>query len=131
MNDQLLDWANRIRDIAITGLTYCRDDFDRERYENLIRIAAEMTSYRSGVPSDTLTDLFLSQYGYPTPKADTRAAVINDGRILLVHEKNGKWSLPGGWCDGDMSVRKNTEKEATEETGLTVTAERIIAIHDW
>ena len=25
------------------------------------------------------------------------------GKILLVHENNGTWALPGGWCDGDQS----------------------------
>ena len=34
-------------------------------------------------------------------KIDTRAAIFSDGKILMVREKNGKWSLPGGWCDVD------------------------------
>ena len=29
----------------------------------------------------------------------TEFAMFEDGKILLVHEKNGTWSLPGGWCD--------------------------------
>ena len=62
---------------------------------------------------------------------DTRAAVFVDGKILLVHENTGTWSLPGGWCDVDQSVASNTEKEVLEEAGLTVTSEKIIAIQDW
>ena len=66
-----------------------------------------------------------------TPKVDTRAAVFIDGKILLVHESNGTWALPGGWCDVDQSVASNTEKEVLEETGLTVHARRLIAAQDW
>ena len=51
-------------------------------------------------------------------------------RILLVHEKNGTWALPGGWCDVDRAVGENAVKETLEEAGLTVTAERLIAVQD-
>ena len=54
-----------------------------------------------------------------------------DGRILLVHENNGTWALPGGWCDVDQSIASNTEKEVREEAGFTVTAQRLIAVQDW
>ena len=50
---------------------------------------------------------------------------------MLVHENNGTWALPGGWCDVDQSVASNTEKEVAEETGFTVTSEKIIAVQDW
>ena len=52
------------------------------------------------------------------------------GKILLVRESNGKWSLPGGWVDVDLSVKENTIKEVKEEAGLDVTADRIIAVQD-
>lgn len=54
-----------------------------------------------------------------------------NGKILLVRENNGTWSLPGGWCDVDQSIASNTEKEVREETGLVVTAEKLIAVQDW
>ena len=44
-----------------------------------------------------MTELFCGETGYQTPKLDTRAAIFKDNKILLVHEKNGTWSLPGGW----------------------------------
>ena len=74
---------------------------------------------------------FCNETGYQTPKLDTRAAVFRDGKILLVHEKNGTWALPGGWCDVDQSIASNTVKEVREETGLDVTASRLIAMQDW
>ena len=62
---------------------------------------------------------------------DTRAAVFIDGKILLVRENNGTWSLPGGWCDVDQSIASNSVKEVLEETGFTVSAQRLIAVQDW
>lgn len=36
-------------------------------------------------------------------------------KILLVRENNGKWPLPGGWVDVNVSVKENTIKEVKEE----------------
>ena len=128
MNDRILDWAMKIQSIAQTGLAYCRDEFDRERYTELRELSAEMLAER---PVGRVRELFCGESGYQTPKLDTRAAIVEDGRILLVRERDGRWALPGGWCDVDRSVAENTVKEALEETGLTVEAERLIAVQDW
>ena len=131
MNDAWLDFAIRIQSIAQAGLQYGKDKYDIERYEELRRISAEMIAVRTDIPVAKVYDLFCNETGYQTPKVDTRAAVFVDGKILLVHENNGTWSLPGGWCDVDQSVASNTLKEVKEETGFTVTAEKLIAVQDW
>ena len=131
MNDRLLDYAIRIQSIAQAGLQYGKDKYDRERYEELRQIAAEMISEKTEIPMEKVRNLFCNETGYQTPKIDTRAAVFIDGKILLVHENNGTWCLPGGWCDVDQSIASNTEKEVREETGLVVTAEKLIAVQDW
>lgn len=61
----------------------------------------------------------------------TEFAMFEDGKILLVHEKNGTWSLLGGWCDVNQSVASNTVKETREEAELQVSADKIIAVQDW
>ena len=131
MNNKWLDFAIRIQSIAQAGLQYGKDKYDKERYEELRHIAAEMVSEISEEPIERVYALFCNEDGYQTPKVDTRAAVFVDGKILLVHENNGTWSLPGGWCDVDQSVASNSEKEVREETGLVVKAERLIAVQDW
>ena len=131
MNDAWLDFAIRIQSIAQAGLQYGKDKYDKERYEELRRISAEMIAVRTDIPVAKVYDLFCNETGYQTPKVDTRAAVFVDGKILLVHENNDTWSLPGGWCDVDQSVASNTVKEVKEETGFTVTAEKLIAVQDW
>ena len=131
MNDAWLDFAIRIQSIAQAGLQYGKDKYDKERYEELRRISAEMIAAKTDISVARVYDLFCNETGYQTPKVDTRAAVFVDGKILLVHENNGTWSLPGGWCDVDQSVASNTVKEVKEETGFTVTAEKLIAVQDW
>ena len=131
MNDPWVDFAVRIQSIAQAGLQYGKDRYDRERYEALRVIAAEMLSLKTDLPVEKIRDLFCNETGYQTPKVDTRAAVFAGGKILLVHENNGTWSLPGGWCDVDQSVASNTVKEVKEETGCTVSAEKLIAVQDW
>lgn len=130
-NNKWLQWAIELQSLAQAGLAYGKDEFDRERYTRIREISAEMMSRLSDTPMDTVKDLFCNESGYQTPKIDTRAVVFQDGKILLVHENNGTWSLPGGWCDVDQSVASNVIKEVKEETGLDVTADKLIAVQDW
>lgn len=111
INDKWIDFAIRLQSIAQAGLQYGKDKYDIERYEEIRRIAAEMISAKTNISAEKVYNLFCNETGYQTPKVDTRAAVFVDGKILLVHENNGTWSLPGGWCDVDQSVASNTEKE--------------------
>jgi len=122
--------AIRVQSLAQGGLAYSDNSYDRERYEELREIAAQMLSCETEVPTETIKTFFCNETGYQTPKVDTRAAVFQDGRLLLVHERNGTWSLPGGWCDVDQSVAENTVKETLEEAGLRVSAGRLIAVQD-
>ncbi len=125
-----LDWAVELQFIAQAGLTYSKDNFDLERFQRIREIAAEMMAAKSGLDLETVCGLFCNETGFQTPKLDTRAAIFQDGKILLVHENDGLWSMPGGWVDVNCSVRENTVKEVKEEAGLDVVAERLIAVHD-
>lgn len=129
-SERWLEWAVELQSLAQAGLHYGKDVFDRERYERIREIAAEMVSHQSEIPVEKVKDLFCNETGYQTPKLDTRAAIFQDGKILLVKEKDGRWSLPGGWCDVNVSVGENTVKEVKEEAGLDVVAEKLIAVQD-
>ncbi len=130
LKEPWLKWAIEIQSIAQIGLTYTKDEYDKERYEQLRNIASEMLSYKTDIPVDKVKNLFCNEQGYQTPKLDTRAAIFKDDKILLVHEKNGFWSLPGGWVDILESIESNTIKEVKEEAGLDVVAKKVIAIQD-
>ena len=125
-----LNTAIELQSLAQAGLTYGKDVYDKERYERIREISAEMVANMSQMPLQKVKDLFCCESGYQTPKIDTRAAIFKNGKILLVHENNGTWSLPGGWCDVNVSVGENTVKEVREEAGLEVKTDKIIAVQD-
>lgn len=128
--EKWLKWAIEIQSIAQAGIEYSNNVYDTERYERLREISAEMINEKSDISLDKVKNLFCNEIGYQTPKIDTRAVIFKDNKILLTHEKNGTWSLPGGWCDVLESVKSNTLKEVKEETGLDVETIKIIAIQD-
>ncbi len=128
--EKWLKWAMEIQSLAQGGLAYTNNVYDIERYERLREIAAEMVAEKSNISLEKVKDLFCNEKGYQTPKIDTRAAIFKDNKIILVHENDGTWALPGGWCDVLESIESNTLKEVREEAGLEAKAIKIIAIQD-
>lgn len=129
-NEKWLSWAVELQSIAQAGLYYGKDKFDLERYERIREISAEMLAYKTDIPLEKVRGIFCCETGYQTPKLDTRAALFEDGKILLVRENDGKWSLPGGWVDVDLSVMENALKEVKEEAGLDADLDFVIAVQD-
>lgn len=131
MEPKWLEWAKRLQALSQNGLTYAKDTFDRERYEQIQHIAAEMLAEKADAKTEDVLDLFSREKDYATPKVDVRGAVFKDGRILLVKERSdGRWSLPGGWADVGESPAESVEREVQEESGFHVKAQRLVAIYD-
>ena len=107
MQPRWLSWAKEIQFIAQAGVEYSPDPFDQERFARLREIAAEMLSCMTDLPLQKVRDLFCNETGFQTPKLDSRAAIIHEGKILLVREKDGLWALPGGWVDVDQTIASN------------------------
>src|SRR5699024_4677552 len=116
-NDKLIAWAKRLQSLAQAGLTYGKDKFDLERYQEIRDISSEMMAAKSSLSNEKLKELICNEVGYQTPKLGTRAAIFKDEKILLVQENDGTWSIPGGWCEVNLSVKENVIKEIKEEAG--------------
>jgi hypothetical protein len=71
-----LAWARELQAIAQIGLAFCRDPYDRERYEAIRQLAARMFAARTDAPVEQIEALFAGETGYATPKVDVRAAVF-------------------------------------------------------
>ena len=127
---QWLEWAKELQFIGQAGITYSKDPFDVERFERIRALSAEIMATYAELPVDTVTALFCNETGFQTPKLDTRAAIFKAGKMLLVKEKDGRWSMPGGWVDVNQTIRTNTIKEVKEESGLDVLPIRILAMQD-
>ncbi|NKJ77797.1 NUDIX hydrolase [Rhizobium leguminosarum] len=122
--------AKRLQAIASTGLSFCKDEFDRERYEEIAAIANAMLADLADVPVERIRDL-VSDFakGYATPKIDVRAALVENNKILLVREKSdGLWTLPGGFADVGLSASENVVKEVQEEAGIAVSVHQLYSV---
>ncbi len=132
MSDQWLQWAQRLQALSQTGLTFAENDFDRDRYSQIVVIAAEMMAAGGMGDLDGLQKLFEQQQGYATPKVDVRGVVIQNDKLLLVREKldEGRWTLPGGWADVGESPSLAAVREIEEEAGYTTRAVKLLALYD-
>ncbi len=129
---RLMPFLEQVLATAQAGLTYSRDRFDIERFHRLERAAAELIASGMDHSPEHVLDWIRLDSGYPTPKIDVRAIVIDrDERVLLVREaSDGLWTLPGGWCDINESPADAAMRETREETGLIVRAVRLLAVFD-
>ena len=131
MSVKWLEWARRIQAISQAGLAFSKDPYDRERYEELQSVSAEIFSEYSSMDIEKMEGLFKGELGYPTPKVDVRGAVFKEGKILLVKEKQEeRWSLPGGFCEVGLSPAVNIVKEIKEESGYEATPKKLLALLD-
>jgi ADP-ribose pyrophosphatase YjhB (NUDIX family) len=131
MTDQTLDLARRLHALARTGLHFCGNEYDRERYVEIEQIAAELLSGPSPADREALLALWRNETGYVTPKVEVRGAAFRDEQVLLVRETaDGRWTLPGGWADVNESPSQAVEKEISQESGFSARAVKLAALYD-
>jgi len=134
----LLRWSEALSGIARTGLGFTANLYERERFEEILRVAADIrvaAGLEAG--SDVLVEEWLRGVGdgvagYVTPKVAVGAVVGNEGgEILLVQRADsGVWLYPTGWADVGYSASEVAVKEVGEETGIDVEPVRLIAVLD-
>jgi ADP-ribose pyrophosphatase YjhB (NUDIX family) len=129
---QWLLWAREIQALAQTGLAFTRDQYDRQRYEQLRAVASEIMAGHMAIAASEIEVMFTQQMGYATPKVGVRGAVFRDEKILLVREREDadRWTLPGGWADVNESAAEAVVREVREEAGLEVRAYKLAAVWD-
>ncbi|AMB94605.1 NUDIX hydrolase [Aerococcus sanguinicola] len=121
-----MKWAKELQALGQAGCYYTENDFDLERFERIRAISQEMFDQLTDASADEIAMVFSEEEGYQTPKIDTRAVIWQDDEILLVKERNQQWALPGGWMDITETLASNCEKEAWEEAGAKVHADRLL-----
>lgn len=134
----LLRWSETLAGIARTGLGFTESLYERERFEEVLHVAADMrVAAGSHFEKETLVDEWMKGVGegvagYVTPKVAVGAVVGNaDGEILLVQRADsGVWLYPTGWADIGYSASEVAVKEVQEETGIRCEVTRLIAVLD-
>ena len=134
----LLRWSEALAGIARTGLGFSQVLYERERYEEVIHVAAEMRVAaghdlaRDELAGEWLKAVGLGVPGYVTPKVAVGAVVGNDRHeILLVQRSDsGMWLYPTGWADIGYSPSEVAMKEVAEETGILCEPVRLLGVLD-
>ncbi len=134
----LLRWAESLAAIARTGLGFTDNLYERERFEEVLVVAADIrAAVDRGIDPDARVQEWLASVGdgiagYVTPKATVGAVVGNDdGELLLVKRADsGIWLYPTGWADVGYSASEVAVKEVREETGIECEVVRLIAVMD-
>lgn len=124
--------------IARTGLGFSPNLYERERFEEVLRVAADIrVAAGHELESEVLIEEWLKLVGdgvagYVTPKVAVGAVVGNDrGELLLVQRADsGVWLYPTGWADVGYSASEVAVKEVYEETGIECEPVRLIAVLD-
>lgn len=125
-------WMRALQAISQTGLHFCTNPYDRERYEQVSKIASEMLVSHSTLSEQEVIELTASEFGYATPKVDVRGVVFQADRILLVREVSdrGRWTLPGGWADVNETPSQAVVREIVEESGFETRVVKLLAVYD-
>lgn len=124
-------YLQRMIALTDTGLTFTKDPFDRERYEDLRGLLSEMLNQASDLDADEVAELLKPTSAYATPLMDVRAWIVEDEKICLVRgQGENDWALPGGFGEVGYSSTENILKEIEEETGFKAKVERLLAVFD-
>jgi ADP-ribose pyrophosphatase YjhB (NUDIX family) len=134
----LLRWAEALAGIARTGIGFTQSLYERERFEEVLRIAGDIRcAALEEVEAAVQVEEWLATVGhgvpgYVTPKTAVGAVVGNDqGQILLVKRAgSGVWLYPTGWADVGYSPSEVAVKEVLEETGIEAVPVDLIAVFD-
>jgi len=141
----LARWSETLAAIARTGLGFSENLYERERFEEVLHVAADIKAAARELEEDVEvrreTDHFVQEWldnvgegvpGYVTPKVAIGAVVGDDSdRMLLVQRADsGIWLYPTGWADVGYSPAEVAVKEVAEETGIECEPERLLAVID-
>ncbi len=135
----LVRWSEALAGIARTGMGFTDSLYERERYEEVLKVAAEIratVAEASPAPPEVVAEWVASVgrgvAGYVTPKVAVGAVVGNDdGELLLIQRgDSGVWLYPTGWADVGYSPAEVAVKEVLEETGVVAEAVRLIGVLD-
>ncbi len=134
----LINWAETLAGIARTGLGFTESLYEKERYEEILKVASEIRGAADGnITPDALVTEWMQMVGqgvagYVTPKAAIGAVVGNDNNEILLVQRadSGVWLYPTGWADIGYSPVEVAMKEVYEETGIHCEPVSLLSIVD-
>ena len=138
----LARWSETLAGIARTGMAFTENLYERERYEEILHVAADIKSAADeALEVRREQDHFVQEWmesvgegipGYVTPKVSVGVIVGNEAdEILLVRRpESGIWLFPTGWADAGYSASEVAVKEVREETGIECEPVQLLGVVD-
>lgn len=131
-SDELRRIANELRAIAAFGLNFAGENtHEAERYGHVLALSAQLAAHAGDEDAEALLDRYRAQHFDIGPVASGEAAVIHDGKLLLVRRTDdGLWALPGGITDPGETLAGTAQRELQEEAGICGRATRLLGVFD-
>lgn len=130
--EQIALWADQLRDIAALGLRFAGNVYEKQRNEEIQKVALAMFAFATAKPLEQIEPLLAPFLSRSTPFTVGDAAVIDEaGRILLIQRAdNQKWAMPGGAFEVGETPAQGAVREALEETGVVCKAVALVGVFD-
>nr|WP_224732634.1 NUDIX hydrolase N-terminal domain-containing protein [Francisella sp. SYW-9] len=128
--DKIFEFIKKVQAIAHTGVVYSKCEYALDNYHELLELSTKML--HEYIKSDVQPyDIYLGTH-YPTPQPGVRVVIFKDNKLLMAQDVDtpGEWTIPGGWCDIDLSPVETCVKEVKEETGYDIEVTKFLALMD-
>ncbi len=134
-DDALPGIVARLDEIAAqakNGTHWSRDHYDRERFERILQLTAELLASALNERPASVTRWYTDEPGTITSKVGVSVSTFDsDGRLLLVQRRdNGRWAPPGGIVEYGETLATAAAREALEESGVHVRITKLIGIYE-
>ncbi|AJI47782.1 NUDIX hydrolase N-terminal domain-containing protein [Francisella philomiragia] len=128
--DKIFEFIKKVQAISHTGVVYSKCPYALDNYHELLELSSKML--HEYIKSDVQPyDIYRDMY-YPTPQPGVRVVIFQNNKLLMAEDADtpNEWTIPGGWCDIDLSPVETCIKEVKEETGYDIKVTKFLALMD-
>jgi 8-oxo-dGTP pyrophosphatase MutT (NUDIX family) len=128
----LVEIAEQLRALSNNGLQWSTDPYQTERYQQILRLAAELLGIVDTRLPAEIERLFFADIDVKTPLAVVDTAVFDAaGQLLLIQRADDRlWAMPGGGCDVGETPAAAGAREVWEESGYVVEVTALLGVWD-
>lgn len=128
--DKIFEFIKKVNAIAHTGVVYSKCEYALDNYHELLELSSTML--HQYIKSEVAPYNIYRDTYYPTPQPGVRVVIMKNNKLLMAQDIDtpNQWTIPGGWCDIDLSPVETAIKEVKEETGYDIKIIKLLALLD-